>query len=116
MKVKVSKKEVKENFRNIICIGYCDLQYLLYYKEANYYSSGVYGWSCDYYKINNNTIISTGYQPIGNICADYNKVVSYDKEARNIIYNYSYDYEVKKELLEELLNKFIKDVLESEEK
>lgn len=64
MKLKVSKKEIKEGFENIIRLGYGTIQHLLFYVSADYYSCGVNGWSCDYYKIDNDTIISTGYSPI----------------------------------------------------
>ena len=92
MKVKVSKKEIKENFRNIITIGYCEAQFLLRYKEADYYSAGVYGWSCDYYKINNNTIISTGYAPVDAI-RNYKLVKKYEEKARKIACDYSRTWE-----------------------
>lgn len=112
MKVKVSKKEVKESYRNIICLGYCTIQHLLYYKDADYYSCGVYGWSCDYYKIDNKTIISTGYSPIGNIRVDYELSDKYDKKAREIIHNHSLSYEQAKNKVNKLLEKYIQEVLQ----
>lgn len=108
MKVKVSKKEIKENFRNVISVGYCDLQCLLRLKSPEYYSCGVYGWSCDYYVINNNTIICTGYSPVGNI-SNYELTREYDQKARNI--EYSLSYEEKEKKLNELLNEYIKEIL-----
>ena len=111
MKVKVSKKEVRENYKNIICLGYCSLSWLLHYNEADYYSCGVYGWACDYYKINNNTIISTGYNPIGKITPDYKITKEYDEKARSIICDYSLTYEQQKNRIEKLLNEYIEIVL-----
>ena len=94
MKIKVSKKEVVESFKNIICIGYCDLQSLLSYIDADYYTSGVYGWNADIYKINNNTVIVTGYRPFGNI-RNYDLVRKYEKKAEKIKYDYDIDYKTK---------------------
>ena len=65
MKIQVTKKSIKENYKNIISVGYCNAQNMLKCKDATMYSAGVYGWACDYYVINNDTIISTGYNPIG---------------------------------------------------
>ena len=108
MKEKVSKKEIKENFRNVISVGYCDLEYLLNFKSPEYYSCGVYGWSCDYYVINNNTIISTGYSPIGNI-SNYELTREYDKKARDI--GHSVGYEEKEKKLNELLDEYVNKIL-----
>jgi len=114
MKVKVSKKEIKDNFNNIITIGYCDAQFLLTYKDADFYSCGVYGWSCDYYKINNNTIISTGYSPIDSKYRNYELTKKYNEKARKIFNNYDLKYEQKKKRIDNLLNKYIIEMLKSE--
>ena len=106
MKVKVTKKQIKENYHNIICIGYCNAWYLLAYKDADYYSSGIYGWSCDYYKINNNTIISTGYAPIDSKYRDYEITKDYNEKARKV-YNSNIPYKSKKTKINNLLNKYI---------
>ena len=64
MKAKVTKKEIRNNYNNIIAIPYCEATYLLRDLSPNFYSYGIYGWCCDYYEIGN-VIISTGYSPIG---------------------------------------------------
>lgn len=64
MKIKTTKKAVKNHFSKVIALGYCDMQRLLSYFRAFGYSSGVYGWSCDYYEFGD-VCISTGYSPIG---------------------------------------------------
>lgn len=64
MKIKTTKKEIKNSAGAIIKLGYCKLQNLLHYAEPFAYSGGIYGWSCDYYNIDG-VIISTGYGPIG---------------------------------------------------
>ena len=97
MKLKTTKKQIKENAHKIFSVGYCELDYLLKYNEPFAYSSGVYGWACDYYNIDG-TIISTGYQPIGKLI-DYELVKRYNTKAREI-HN--------QEDIKELLKGFIK--------
>lgn len=105
MKVKVTKKQIQDNYYHIIKIGYCNAWYLLSFKEADYYSCGVYGWSCDYYKINYNTIISTGYAPIGNI-NNYDFTKKMEEKAKKI-YNSNIPYKSKKTKINNLLQKYI---------
>ena len=98
MKFKTTKKEIKDNYYRIIKAGYCELQNLLQYKNPIAYSSGVYGWACDYYEING-VLISTGYRPVGNqnVECDYKLIREYDNKAMNKT----------KEERETLLNEFI---------
>jgi hypothetical protein len=109
MKIKVTKKAIKNSYNTIIKVSYCSLQNLLNYQEPFAYSTRSEGWSCDYYKIDNNTIISTGYAPIGEIKASYDLTQKYDNKAATIIYS-NKDYKETKILLDELLNQFIKEV------
>jgi hypothetical protein len=83
-KIKATKREMRENFR-ILSIGYCDMQCLLRYQSPIAYSSGVYGWACDYYEVDD-VIISTGYAPINskNMKNDYKLVKEYENKAINL--------------------------------
>lgn len=109
MKLKTTKKQIKENSRKIISIGYCAAQTLLKYSEPFAYSAGVYGWACDYYNIDG-VIISTGYAPIGEQ-VDYSLITEYDQKAHKIVYdNYDVDYETKKKQVSELLSEFTQKV------
>ena len=107
MKTKVTKLSVKNSFNTILSIGYCDIQYLTYYKRAFAYSSGINGWSCDYFEIDN-VCMSTGYSPIGSN-VDYQLIKKYELKAQKIVtdYNINYDLKVKKvnKLLIEFINK-----------
>ena len=107
MKLQTTKKQIRNNFANIISIGYCDIQYLLYYSSPFAYSASVYGWSCDYYQFGN-VCISTGYSPIGNHVKDYKKVRDIDDKARSIVYNYNMSHEQKIEKLDFLIGEFLK--------
>ena len=111
-KIKVTQKEIKESWRNIVSIGYCEAQYLLSFKEAKMYSCGIYGWKCDYYIIDNSTIISTGYAPVGNL-SDYKLVREYDKKASEILSNRNLSYDEKKLQVNNLLDEFIAKILDS---
>ena len=84
MKIKTTKKEMKRIYKNIIPISYCGMYDLLYYKEPITYCAGIYGWSCDNYAINKNTLISTGYSPINGIKVNYEKIKKYNDLAREI--------------------------------
>jgi hypothetical protein len=108
MKVKVSKKEIRGSGSTIIGIPYCDLQYLLRNEAADYYSAGVYGWNCDYYKFEElGVIISTGYDYIGTK-ADYKLVEKYNNKAQKM-WNESKDYYKTAKQVHKLLLKFIEE-------
>lgn len=116
MKVKVTKKEIRENYKNVIRVGYCELQYLLRGKNPNFYTSGTYGWRADIYQINYNTCIVTGYAPFGNIKIERNTIQKYEEKAIKICHDYSLNWEQETTKLDKLLDKFIKEVIkESEE-
>ena len=112
MKFKTTNKAIKEGYRNVIRIGYCDLQYLLYYKNPVAYTSGAYGWNADIYEIGRGSAICTGYRPVGNIKADYELVREYDKKAEKIVLSWNeYKHDEILKMLDELLNEFIEKVL-----
>lgn len=111
MKVQVTKRMIKENYTNIIEVSYCELQHLLRYEDARFYTAGIYGWSADIYEIDRNTVIVTGYSPFGNIRPDYKMVRKYDEKAREIHYDYDKTYEQNRKRLSKLLEKFIKEVV-----
>lgn len=104
---------MKDNFY-IIGLGYCSAQNLLSFQNEVAYSSGVYGWSCDYYDVDG-VVISTGYSYIEskNTKHDYEMVKRYDLQAEKIRYNYELTYEQRKQQVNELLSKFIKECKEN---
>ena len=112
MKFKTTKEAVKEGYRNIVEIGYCGLQHLLYYKNPVAYTCGVYGWNADIYEIGRGSAICTGYRPFGDIRVDYELVKEYDNKARDLIaLSKEFDFAELKEMLDKLLNEFIEKVL-----
>lgn len=111
MKIKTSQKILKEGYKNIICIGYCNIQYLLNLQEPRYYGSGVYGWNWDGYEIDRNTLIVTGYRPFGNIRPDWRIQKKYEDKAYKIWNNNLLSHEEVKNKMNELLQQFIKEVI-----
>lgn len=109
MKLKATKKQIRENFNTILSIGYCDAQYLLYHKNPFAYSVGINGWSCDYYQIGN-ICISTGYSPIG-MDVDYSLLKELEAKAELIVHDYKLSYSDKEKQLSELLKELINSVL-----
>lgn len=85
MKFKTTKKAIRNNYTNIIKIGFDNLQHLLNYEKPIAYITRVEGWACDIYEINENTVISTGYDAFGNITPDCKIVREYDQKARQIL-------------------------------
>ena len=110
MKIKITEKQLKNSYKNIISVNYCGLQYLLQRINANYYTAGIYGWKSDVYVIDNNTVIATGYSPIGNIKPKYTIIDKYNKAAEKVYKNWFSDRHQEKRL-KILLNNFAKEVL-----
>lgn len=109
----ITKTNIKRMYQNTICIGYCQLQNLLKFKKAVFYTSGVYGWNADIYPININTAIVTGYRPFGTITPDHEIIKKYEQKAYNILTNYKNNYAKKEKMINSLLNDFIKEVVKN---
>lgn len=106
-KVKVTKKWVMNGFKNVICVGYCDLQILLSQKRPMYYTSGVYGWNADVYIYDADTAVVTGYRPFGNVEVDSKTARKYNERAREVTRNDT----AAAQPLSDLFSEFIADVL-----
>lgn len=109
MKIKTTQKEIKSKFRKIVCVGYCDLQYLLMYESPTYYTTRVEGWASDIY-IFDDIAISTGYAPFGNIKIDYDILRKYDSKARKIIDNWDIEHDTKVKKVNKLIEEFLEEV------
>lgn len=110
MKTKVTKKSIQSQYRTILKVSYCALQYLLSFQNEFAYSTRAEGWACDYYDIDG-ICISTGYAPIGE-SVGYDICKEYDDKALVIKCDNSMSYEQQKELIDSLLNEFIEKVKE----
>ena len=107
MKLKTTKKQIKESAYQLYAAGYCELDRLLVYQSPFAYSSGVYGWSCDYYNLDG-VIISTGYSPIGEIVA-YDLIKKYNNLAKK-----THSRDEMGELLQDFLNEITKKKVKNE--
>lgn len=120
IKLKVSKREIKNNFKNVLYCGYCELADLLSYKDANYYNANCYGWRNDIYLINNNTVIVTGYEPFGNIEIPKDIAKKYNNIAYRIKKNglkdaqtkkIMFDYDILKDNIDEVIEEMLKEII-----
>lgn len=106
MKVKVTQKAVKAGHQHVLLVGYCNLQYLLRIRSANYYTTRIEGWAADIYSVGTVAIV-TGYSPFGDIKPSYELCQKYDEKAQKILSNLSLEYEEMKEKATSLLDEFI---------
>ena len=113
MKTKITRKAVREIYDNIICVGYCNLQYLLARETEMYYCTRVEGWACDVYDFGNTAII-TGYDPFGNIRPSYELQCKYNKDAEKIIFDYSIKWETQREMLRKKIDEFINECIKEQ--
>lgn len=111
MKVKVSQSQVKKYYPNILSIGYCGAESLLYGKEPNYYTCGEYGWNADIYEIDKTTVIVTGYRPFGK-SVDFELLEDYERKADHIYCDKGMDYMQKLKKIDRLLKRWIADEFE----
>lgn len=108
MKTKITQKALKENYSNIICVGYAALQHLLTFEKPRYYTAGITGWKADVYELENfpETIIVTGYQPFGTCRPSYNLVSAYDNRAKEVLTTTT-NYDKQKKAIETLIICFV---------
>lgn len=78
---KITQKEVKRLYKNVIVLKYCGAQKLLKHRNRSFWTEGYLGWNVDVYEVNNSTCIVTGYRPFGNITPDYDMVARYESLA-----------------------------------
>jgi hypothetical protein len=104
MKTKTTIKAIRNNSGKILSIGYCGAQFLLRGHEPVAYTSGIYGWNFDVYRVDGVTIC-TGYRGMPGRRA--NNVDEYESKARAIAEDYKLTYEQRTEALESLLHEFL---------
>ena len=90
MKTQTTKKAIMSAFKNVIKVGYCDLQDALKWREPNFFTAGVYGWNSDVYVIDCNTVIVTGYRPFGNVELSREAIDTLNKCAESITRHLEY--------------------------
>ena len=108
MKLRTTRKAVGVNHYRVIGAGYCELQNLLKFREPMAYSSGVYGWNCDYYDIGG-VVIATGYRGVWsqNTHASEKIIRDYDDQAYMVLNDYYTSNTSKRERLDQLIEEFV---------
>lgn len=91
MKTKITKKAIMSAYRNVIKVGYCDMQDALKWSEPNFYTAGVNGWNSDVYVIDYDTVIVTGYRPFGNVELPREVIDTLNKCAVSVTHYLEYD-------------------------
>ena len=115
-KARVTRKWIKDSFY-CCSAGYCDLQNLLHYVSADYYTCGVYGWNMDVYTFGNYAI-TTGYRGmIDEVEKDYHSLIrEYDDKARELIKTqWEKPYEELKAEVNNLLKEFLQKVFDTKD-
>lgn len=108
MKYRTTQKEIKNNFGLVYKVGYCELQNLFNYTNAESYTCGVYGWNADIYSYGGTAIV-TGYRPFGKpLPREIYK--PFEQKAEKIIYGDSVAWDKKKEELDKLVIEFFRAV------
>lgn len=101
MKALVKERDLKQWLNcNLYAFWYCEIDELLRYETPIYYTTGIYGWKCDVYKIEHpETLdyvrISTGYWPVGQK-VDYEKTRELEQQARKMSNASVWNYEHRK--------------------
>lgn len=117
-KIKTTKTNIMKNYEYVISVGYCQLQSLLRFHEPQAYTCSAYGCITDVYEIaevGSNIAIVTGYRPFGNVQPSYELNKKYESIAK--LYAKSIrDAEERRLIFNWLINKYVDEVLKSEDK
>lgn len=112
MKFKITRNEIKENYR-AVSVPYCELQSLLRYRSPIAYNAGIYGWNFDVYDFINdfstNIAICTGYRNYPGIPVERNIYTKYEQAAKELIYGNTPYQEVRSKL-DNLIREFLDEV------
>ena len=109
IKQKITRKDAY-GYNGTLQVGYCDLWYLLHYKQPFGYNCGTYGWNFDCYYING-IAINTGYRGMVGKKADYNLTSLYNEKGRKIYNNNKLTYNQKKYYANKLLENYLKKAI-----
>ena len=108
MKIQTTKKAIKNNYRKIVRVGYCDLVYLLSFKDAFRYTAGIYGWNADIYDLEGIALV-TGYRTFGDISPDLELIGKYEEKAKETMHTI-HNYEDCKKAMDYLIHDFLKEL------
>ena len=107
--LQITRKEAR-GWNGTIQVGYCDLQYLLMYRQKYGYNAGVYGWNFNCYIVNG-VAINTGYRGMVGKQVDYKLTREYNEKARRVQDNTKLTYKQKIAFTERLLQNYLKKAI-----
>ena len=109
MKIHATKNFINKHYKNIYCVGYEDLHFLLKAYDAVFYNAGQCGWNWDAYEVDYNTVIITGYRNFTGYTIPYETALKYDQQARNLHCN-SCDWNATREQLHQLMQELLQEL------
>lgn len=106
--IKVRKKDILNNYKTVLSVGYCGVDDLLRGETCKFYTAGVYGWNADVYILGDDVALVTGYRPFGT--SNYNDILEkYNNKAKKIN-SKNYDWEEQKKRLDLNLKKMVEEI------
>lgn len=88
MKVKTTKKQVRESYDVIIDAGNGNAQTLLKPLDAKWYVVDSIGWACDVYEVGWGVVLTDGRQSFGTVKPDRELMRRYEEKAKEIVDSY----------------------------
>lgn len=86
MKIKATRKYIRNLYNNVYCAGYADLQHIMVGYDATYYNSGIYGWNFDcYVDYSTDAAITTGYRNTIGVKIPREIIDKYEDKAKEIL-------------------------------
>ena len=114
MKARTSMKKITDNFNKVFYCGYCDLYYIYYATEPQFYNTGIYGWNCDIYAeytARGSVAITTGYRNTRGQRIPAELIAKYTEKAQAITAeSFRTPWEEKKKRLDENRAAFIAEL------
>lgn len=112
MKLRTTKKEVRQTHAYTIEVLYCGLQHLLSCENPIAYTTRAEGWGADVYEFGT-VAIATGAAPFGDVKPSYDLVRAYDRRAEAVTRGIR-DWDLRKKRLRKLIDEFITEVIPAE--
>lgn len=113
MKLKVTNKQLKGSFQNII---YMDNLHFLSYAVtdgASFYNSGVYGWNYDVYVYDYKTILVTGYRNLPYNIRNYKIEEKYNALYDEAIKDLPFGDDKKWTIATEIMQKYVEEMIKN---
>lgn len=108
----IAIKKIRNYWRKTFYAGYCDLQYIYYGEQPQYYNAGVYGWNCDIYcNYGRDIAITTGYRNMTGRRIPTELIEKYSNIAKEIIAKpFTVEWEEKRKELAENRENFLNEL------